>query len=157
MAENLRTNNYNDGTPIPEVTDNTAWGNLSTPGYCWYNNDSTLNAKIFGALYNYYVVADTNSLNVCPQGWVVPTDAEWSDLRDFLISNGYGYEGSGTEIAKSMAATFRWMTDSGNGVIGNQLGSNNSRGFSGLPGGLRGDSLFYQLGHSGHWWSSTDV
>jgi len=53
MADNLKTTKYNDGTVIPEVTDNLAWEALTIPGYCWYANDSTLNAKLYGALYNY--------------------------------------------------------------------------------------------------------
>ena len=155
MAENLKTTHYNEGTPIPLVSDNTAWSNLSTPGYCWYDNDSTMNAKVFGALYNYYVVADTNGLNVCPVGWDVPTDAEWTVLTDFLEDNGYGYGGSGTDIGKSLAATFRWTSSGTAGYVGNDLGSNNSSGFVGLPGGQRYGKSFRYLGSYGFWWSST--
>ncbi len=60
MAENLKTIHFNDGTAIPKVVDNSSWSNLSTPGYCWYLNDSTLHSKLLGALYNFFVVADTN-------------------------------------------------------------------------------------------------
>lgn len=81
MAENLRTTTYNDGTVIPNVTDNDEWADLSTPAYCWYDNDSATYAQTYGALYNWYTVA-TDSL--CPTGWHVPTDAEWTILTDTL-------------------------------------------------------------------------
>jgi uncharacterized protein (TIGR02145 family) len=158
MAQNLRTKRYNDGTVIPKVTDNTAWAALTTPAYCWYNNDSTLNAKIYGALYNYYTVADTNSLNVCPTGWHVPSDAEWTVLSDFLTANGYGFGGSGVGIGKSMASTFRWTSSGIAGHVGNDQGTNNSSGFAGLPGGYRGNNegAFVFIGEYGDWWSSSE-
>ena len=80
LAENLKTTKYNDGTPVSLVTDNTGWINLSTPGYCWYDNDIT-NRETYGALYNWYAV-QTGKL--CPKGWHVPSDAEWTVLTDFL-------------------------------------------------------------------------
>lgn len=158
MAENLKTTHYNDGTPILKVTDDTAWKNLSTPGYCWYDNDSTLHAELMGVLYNYYVVADTNSLNVCPVGWDAPTDAEWTVLTDFLEDNGYGYRGSGEDIGKSLAASFRWTSSGVLGSVGNDFGSNNTSGFAGLPGGFRLNyGTFISLGIMGRWWSSTEL
>jgi len=160
MAENLRTTKYNDGTAIPNVTDNTAWSNLTTPAYCYYDNDSTLNAEIFGALYNFFTVADTNSLNVCPFGWDVPSDADWTVLSEYLTDNGYGYEGSGSDIAKSMGAKWRWVTvTSPPGAIANDLGTNNSSGFSALPSAQRrGNTGFFTLiGLTVDWWSSTDI
>jgi uncharacterized protein (TIGR02145 family) len=78
MAENLKTTTYNDGTPIPNVTDNTEWSNLSTDAYCWYNNDEATNKVAYGALYNWYAV-ETEKL--CPAGWHVPTDNEWKALE----------------------------------------------------------------------------
>ncbi len=81
MAENLKTTRFNDGTPIPLVSDNTTWSTLSTPGYCWYNNDS-VNFKDFGgALYNWYAV---NTAKLAPPGWHVPTDAEWTTLTNYV-------------------------------------------------------------------------
>ncbi len=161
MAENLKTTRYNDGTVIPKLTnsaaDSAAWSNLTTPAYSWYDNDSTKYAKLYGALYNYYTVADTNSLNVCPTGWHVPTDAEWTGLTDFLTNNAYGYGGSGTDIGKSMASTFGWTDSSGTvGDVGNDQGTNNSSGFAGLPGGIRSnDANFKDIGDYGYWWSSS--
>lgn len=157
MVDNLKTTHYNDGTAIPEVSDATAWSNLTTPGYTWYDNDSTMHAELHGALYNYYAVADTNSLNVCPVGWDVPTDAEWTILTDFLEDSGFGYGGSGADIGKSMASTFGWTSSGTAGQVGNDQGTNNSSGFSGLPGGLRSpDGSFFEIGLVGYWWSSTE-
>jgi hypothetical protein len=56
MVENLRTTRYNDGTAIPLVTDDTEWKKLTTPGYCWYNNDQATYGSTYGALYNWYAV-----------------------------------------------------------------------------------------------------
>ncbi len=157
MAENLKTTRYNDGTVIPLVTDNTAWENLNTPAYSWYSNDSTTNAKLYGALYNYYTVADTNSLNVCPTGWHVPTAVEWGVLGNFLPNNAYGYGGSGTDIGKSMASTFGWTSSGTAGSTGNDQATNNSSGFAGLPGGNRSnDGTFNDIGDYLYWWSSSD-
>lgn len=96
-----------------------------------------------------------NGLNLCPLGWDVPTDAEWTVLLNHLANNGYGYGGSGDQIGKSMAATFRWNSSGASGSVGNDLGSNNSSRFTGLPGGMRSSSYFNRIGNFGYWWSST--
>src|SRR4030042_4660824 len=57
MTKNLKTTKYNDGTAIPLVTDGAAWAALSTPGYCWYNNDSVSYKNTYGALYTEYAAA----------------------------------------------------------------------------------------------------
>ena len=157
MAENLKTSQYNDGTTIPNVTDNTSWANLTTGAYSWYNNDATTYKNTYGALYNWYAV---NAGKLAPTGWHVPTDAEWTTLENYLIANGYNYDGStsGDKYAKSLAATTDWTTYSGTGTIGNDLTKNNSTGFSALPGGIRNDidGTFYIVGGNGYWWSSTE-
>ena len=156
-VDNLKTTRYNDGTVIPEVTDSATWDALTTPAYCYYDNDSTLYAKIYGGLYNYYVVAETNSKNVCPEGWDVPTKTEWIALQNYLKDNGYAFLGSGAHVGKSMAATFRWNSSATVGAVGYDIGSNNQSGFGGLPGGSRGGaSSFILIGDRGLWWSSTD-
>ena len=80
MSENLKTTKLNDGTDIPSVTSNTEWAELSTPGYCYYDN-SWSNALIYGALYNWHTV---NTGKLCPTGWHVPTDEEWTTLITYL-------------------------------------------------------------------------
>ena len=154
MVENLKTTKYNDGTAIPFITDNSAWANLTTPGYCWYNNDSTTYKNMYGALYNWYAVSTGN---LAPKGWHVATDAEWTTLQNYLITNGYNYDGStsGNLIAKSLADTISWATDTGTGTIGNDLTKNNRSGFSALPGGNRDSGGFNNATLAGFWWSST--
>src|ERR1035437_1381020 len=165
MAGNLKTTKYNDGTAIPIVTDNTAWNALPTGAYCWYLNDATTYKATYGSLYNWYAVdnnaatkmASNGGKNVCPTGWHIPTDAEWTTLTDYLTNNGYGYAGSGSDIAKSMAATSGWITDPTAGDVGNDQASNNSSGFTALPGGYRYLSGPYNyIGAYGFWWSSTE-
>lgn len=147
MVENLKTTKYNDGTVIPLVTDNITWYNLTSPAFCWLN---------YGALYNWYTV---NSSKLAPTGWHVPTDAEWNKLENYLIANGYNYDGSttGNKIAKAMAATYDWFTTYTTGVIGRDLTKNNNSGFSALPAGYRtGLGDFNALGTYSLWWSSTE-
>jgi len=89
----------------------------------------------------------------------VPTDAEWTTLENYLIANGYNWDGTtaGNNIAKSMAAKTDWGTDAHAGVIGNDLTKNNRSGFSALPGGSRGHlGDFSVIGANGDWWSATE-
>lgn len=88
MAENLKTTKYSEGSKIPNVTNNSEWLNLKSGAYCWYQNDSIKNKHRWGALYNYYTIADER--NVCPSGWHVPTKVEWETLINFLGGMTYG-------------------------------------------------------------------
>jgi uncharacterized protein (TIGR02145 family) len=81
MTEPLRTTKYNDGSPIPLVTDSLEWVNLESPGYCWYRNDAATYKESYGALYNWYAVS---SGKLCPSGWHVPEEQEWVDLINYL-------------------------------------------------------------------------
>jgi uncharacterized protein (TIGR02145 family) len=65
LVENLKTTKYNDGTSIPLITSNSGWVNLTTPGYCFYDNDAGINKATYGALYNWYTV---NTGKLCPAG-----------------------------------------------------------------------------------------
>jgi len=76
-----------DGIVIPQVTDSATWTNLTTPGYCWYLNENE-NKNLYGALYNWFTI---ESDKICPAGWHVPSDEEWSVLIGFLANNGYNY------------------------------------------------------------------
>ena len=138
MAENLKTIRFNDGTPIPLVTDNTAWSNLSTPGYCWSDNDTT-NKSTYGALYNWYAV---NTGKLCPKGWHIPTDAEWTILTDYL---------GGLKVAGgNLKSTTSWV-----GI--DLVNASNSSGFSALPGDSRNlDGTFNNVGSHGYWWSASE-
>jgi uncharacterized protein (TIGR02145 family) len=153
MVENLKVTHYRNGDPITNITDNHQWFNLSTPAYCDYENTSG-NSIIYGRIYNYFAVADNRK--IAPVGWHVPTDAEWTILTDYLTNNGYGNGGSGPAIAKSMASKSGWTTFLQVGTTGNDQASNNSSGFSALPGGGRFTSGgFSDIGKSCYLWSST--
>jgi uncharacterized protein (TIGR02145 family) len=158
MAENLKTTKYDDGTAIPNVTGNTEWAALTSGAYCDYSNTPG-NSTTYGRLYNWYTIdaASNGSKSVCPAGWHVPTNGEWLVLTDYLTNNGYGYQGSGSDIAKSMASTSGWAADPTAGSAGNDKASNNSSGFSALPGGYRNNTGTYSnIGSEGSWWSSVE-
>jgi uncharacterized protein (TIGR02145 family) len=140
MVENLKTTRYNDGTSIPNVTDKTTWKNLTTPGYCWYNNDIA-NKNIYGGLYNWFTV---NTGKLCPTGWHVPTDAEWTTLITFLGGESL----AGGKMKET--GTIHWQSPNS--------GANNESGFTALPGGycLFSDGDFYLKSTEGDWWSSTE-
>jgi len=138
MTENLKTSKLNDGTPIPLVTDSTKWSNLITPGYCWYNNDTVTNKNLYGPLYNWYTVS-TGKL--CPIGWHVPTDADWTALTTYLG----GERSAGPKLKE--CGSEHW---------GSYSGATNATGFTALPGGNRYDSgIFINFG-TGFWWSATE-
>ena len=156
MAENLKVTKYNDGTIIPHITENTAWDGLTTGAFCTYKNTTNADTiKTNGRLYNWYAV---NTGKLCPTGWHVPSDAEWTTLSTYLIANGYNYDGSntGNYFAKSMASTTGWNTNTSTGAIGNNPSTNNKSGFTALPGGNRGGDFAHGIGTNGCWWSSTD-
>jgi uncharacterized protein (TIGR02145 family) len=139
MAENLKSTLLNDGTEIPHITDNSSWNSLTTPGYCRYDNDQTLHSD-YGLLYNWFTV-ETGKL--CPQGWHVPSHAEWTELTDYLGGESI----AGNKLKES--GTGHWA--------GSNPGSTNETGFTGLPGGLRNNyGVFQYLGYGGFWWSATE-
>jgi uncharacterized protein (TIGR02145 family) len=156
-AENLKTTKYNDGTAIPKVSDSLTWFALTRPGYCYYANTTDIDSiNKYGALYNWYVV---NTKKLAPTGWHVPADSEWDTLQNYLIANGYNWDGTTTDnkIAKSLAAMADWKASSAAlGVIGNDLTLNNKSGFSAVPAGLRLNyAAFNNKGFMSCWWSAT--
>jgi uncharacterized protein (TIGR02145 family) len=142
MGENLKTTKYNDGTNIPLVTDSAVWFNLTTPAYCWYENDEATYGNTYGALYNWYAV-ETGKL--CPTGWHVPKDGGWSILSDYL-----GGESVAGGKMKEIGLT-HWQSPN--------AGADNSSGFTALPSGARvylNPWQFNAIGYAGGWWSSTE-
>jgi uncharacterized protein (TIGR02145 family) len=138
MVENLNTTKLNDGTHITPVLDDSLWNRIKSPGYCWYNNDSLANRKIYGALYNFYTV-ETGLL--CPTGWHVPDKSEWKTLSTFL---------GGDDIAGGKLKDYYTSYWQGtNRCIVNNFG------FSALPGGKRRSitGIFDEIGVRGYWWT----
>jgi uncharacterized protein (TIGR02145 family) len=135
MKENLKTTKFNDGIAIPLVT-GLEWRYLTTPGYCWYNNNEAGFKNIYGALYNWYTV---NTGKLCPLGWHVPSDSEWSTLTNFIGEAGGKLKEAGTA---------HWPSPN--------TGATNETGFTALPGGVRYYGGSYEgAGNTGYWWSST--
>jgi uncharacterized protein (TIGR02145 family)/uncharacterized repeat protein (TIGR02543 family) len=154
-VEDLRATTYKSGNSIPKVTDSATWDNLSTAGYCYYNNTTNADSiKKFGALYNWYAADSENFIS----GWHLPDTSDWSTLQNYLIAYGYNYDSTttGNKIGKSMAAQTDWSTSTITGAIGNDLTKNNSSGFTGLPGGCRNGNGSFSTSNLGDWWSATE-
>jgi len=153
MIENLKVTHYQNGDLIENVTENTEWSTIKIGAYCHYEN-SLNNNKTYGNLYNWYALYDDR--NIAPAGWHVPTDAEWTKLIDYLINNGFGYQGSGRDICKSMASQSGWTLSKTEGATGFEQLTNNSSGFTALPGGCRDpEGVFQYIEGYGFWWNTT--
>jgi uncharacterized protein (TIGR02145 family) len=154
MKSNLKVTHYRNGDQITFVTSYSEWSNITTGAYCNLNHESS-NSIIYGRLYNWYAVADNR--NIAPEGWHIPSDAEWTILTDYLKNNGYGYQGNDDHIAKAMADSSCWFNYPTPGTPGNNLTSNNSSGFSARPGGCltTTNSFIWTEGKGGFWWTST--
>ncbi|RLD65865.1 MAG: hypothetical protein DRI98_14250, partial [Bacteroidetes bacterium] len=151
IAENLKATHFLDGSAIPNVLDHEAWFNLTTPGYCWHDNDPDTYKDEYGALYNWYTV---NTEDICPIGWHVPSDNEWKTVEIFLgmtpeEADGRNYRG--TDQGTQLKSTTHWA----DGKAGTDLYE-----FSALPGGdRRAEPVvleFYGLNNIGTWWTSTE-
>ena len=139
LSENLKTTKYNDGTTIPLVANNADWSNSTAPVYCWYNNGQATYCNTLGALYNLYAV---NMNKLCPTGWHVPTDGDWTTLANNLG----GHNVAGGKLKET--GTTHWSTPN--------TGATNESGFTALPGGYHySNGTFIGIGSSGIWWSST--
>ncbi len=150
-AANLKTTRYRDGSTIPNVTDSTAWTQLTSGAWSNYNN-SPGNDATYGKLYNWYAAANPN---LCPQGWHVPTDGEWQQLESALGMPGgelgqTGYRGDAQNVGGKMKTTTLWIAPN--------TGATNESGFSGLPGGRRfyDDGSFTSLGSFANCWSASE-
>ncbi len=156
MAENLKTTKYTDGTAIANVTNNTEWNGLSTGGYSFYNNDAAL-GNAYGALYNWYAVEN----GVCPAGWRVPTDADWTALTNYIINN---FEFGGVSVGRGLKSCRQIDSALGEGCAttehprwaANATYGTDNFGFAGLPSGTRGTSgNFSGVGSYVFFWSTT--
>lgn len=138
MAENLRTTHFNDGTPIAYIEDNILWDMNATGAFCYYENDFS-NKYLYGALYNWLTV---NTGSLCPAGWHVPSDQEWTILSAFTG----GAQGAGSKLKET--GIIHWSNPN--------TGAINETGFTALPGGYRlHNSGYYYIKSEGNWWSAT--
>jgi len=140
MADNLKVTHYRNGDAIPNVIDGGEWYGLSTGAYCEYNNDAN-NVVTYGRLYNWFAVTD--SRNIAPTGWHMPTEAEWQTLVDYLGGDAV----AGGKMKET--GTIHWLAPN--------TGATNESGFSGLAGGYRFNSgTFYYMGNHAVFWSFTE-
>ena len=145
MAENLNTSIYRNGEAIPTNLNDVAWPGTTSGAWAYYNNDANL-ACPYGKLYNWYACVDARQL--CPVGWHVPTDAEWTVLTNYLL--GEGVAGGKMKTTGTIeGATGLWYSPNAEAT--------NSSGFSGAPGGYRSYFGEYSaIGSFGYWWSSSE-
>jgi uncharacterized protein (TIGR02145 family) len=137
IKENLKSAHYVDGTAIP---------------LCWYHNDSATNANTYGALYTWAAAMNGEASSsespsgiqgVCPTGWHLPSDAEWTTLTDYLGGEAV----AGGKLKET--GTTHWQSPN--------TGATNESGFTALPGGYRGSyGTFDGIGTYGSWWRSTE-
>jgi uncharacterized protein (TIGR02145 family) len=142
LTENLATSTYNDGKPILMVDNQAVWNNIQEPGYCWFNNNRLAFGTTNGALYNWYAV---NTGNLCPVGWHVPSDAEWTELSDYLGSE------SGNKIRKPEIMQWTDYPSYANNCL-----------FWAKPAGIRDTIIGFETTgecdptiRDSHWWSSS--
>jgi uncharacterized protein (TIGR02145 family) len=154
MKENLKTTHYADGTAIPLLTGNSNWDTLTaaSKAYCYYDDNSATYANTYGALYTWSAAmngaASSSSSpsgiqGVCPTGWHLPSDDEWTTLTDYLG----GVIVAGGKLKET--GTTHWQSPN--------RGTTNKSGFTALPGGLRYYyGTFGSIGHLGFWWSASE-
>jgi uncharacterized protein (TIGR02145 family) len=143
MRSNLKVSKYRNGDNIPTGLSDAQWSSTSSGAYAIYGNDNA-NDALYGKLYNWYAVNDSRGL--CPVGWHVPSDAEWTTLTNFL--GGEGIAGGAMKSTTTLPTPGGWNSPN--------EGATNSSGFTSLPGGYRGSGGgFDYLGYNGFWWSSS--
>lgn len=153
LSENLKTTKYNDGTPIPEITENSEWQSHSAAAFCWYDNNYEDYGQHYGALYNFTAAS---SGKLCPRGWRVPTDKDWANLINYLDNNSNPDHWTESYFAGSAIKSTRTQNeyDHPRWSFPN-IDATNSSEFSGLPGGYRTTGgAFHFLGFYAYWWTS---
>jgi uncharacterized protein (TIGR02145 family) len=143
MKENLKVTRYRNGdligTTIPATLDVSS---ETAPKYQWAYDGNESNVAVYGRLYTWHAITD--SRNLCPVGWHIPSDIEWTTLSTYLG----GINVAGGKMKET--GTMHWISPN--------LGATNESGFTALPGGYRSDNGSYtSIGLDGHWWSSTDT
>ena len=153
MAENLKVTHYRNGEALPNITDNSAWENLTAGAYCNYNNDE-IHVDTYGRLYNWYAVNDSRGL--APEGWHVPSDDEWKDVEMFLgmsrTEADAAMRGRGTDESGKLKemGTVHWRNPN--------VGATNESGFTALPGGKRYEGGPYdEIEITAEFWTSTET
>ena len=174
MAENLRVTRYNNEDDVTTGLSDEDWENTTEGAYTIWppvggiNSDEEAVAA-YGKLYNWYAVDDARGL--CPEGWSVPSDADWSELVDYIMDE-YGYHNDWeSDDINGVGNALKSCRQVGSPLDGECYTSTHPRwnshdtnygfdefGFSALPGGGRFPSgVYYNIGDGGHWWSSSEA
>lgn len=168
MKENLRTTHYADGTEIPlgSAASTTEPYRYYPTGY-YDENINFRNVPLYGYLYNWQAVmhgASTSSSNpsgvqgICPTGWHVPSSAEWTQLVDYLASDGFQCGSNSTSVSKSMASMNGWNSSSTTCSVGNDPSMNNASGFTAVAGGYNiGSSICSPIEDMAYFWTCTSL
>jgi len=141
MSENLKVTHYQNGNPIPYVSQTNLWQSATTEARCYYDTDSVANKPVYGGLYNWFVVNDSRQM--CPLDWHVPSDSEWAVMEVELGSETIAIGGNMKETGIA-----HWCSPN--------IGATNSSNFNALPGGERkGDGMYFNLTGGAYFWTST--
>ena len=161
MRENLKTTKYANGTTIPLGTVESY-----EVAYRYYPNGNSNNVAEYGFLYNWAAVmngsasSDANPSGVqgiCPTGWHVPSDAEWTELTNYVKSQSqYVCDGDEDNIAKALASETGWNSSTDNCAVGNNPSANNATGFSARPAGYYNGN-YSNFGSYAGFWSATQI
>ncbi|MBO4646206.1 MAG: fibrobacter succinogenes major paralogous domain-containing protein [Bacteroidales bacterium] len=161
MVQNLRTTRYANGDDIPAGS----MDSYSEP-YRYVPDNDEGNVPNYGYLYNWPAVmhgaasSNTNPSEVqgiCPDGWHVPSDAEWTQLTDFVSAQSqFQCNSNSSNIAKALAGTMGWNSSTITCAVGNTPSDNNTTGFSGLPAGYY-DGNYGGFGDNANFWSATKL
>ncbi|MCK9203556.1 MAG: fibrobacter succinogenes major paralogous domain-containing protein [Bacteroidales bacterium] len=139
LTENLRVTHFQNGEAIPEAKNKTEWKNLKSASRCNLDNDPSM-AAVYGSLYNWYAVDDKR--NICPKGWHVPSENEWSELTNFLGGEAI----AGGKMKNQGHDRWAWPNS----------GATNESGFNAIPNGYRSNlGTFYPLDTYTFFWTST--
>ena len=161
MNKNLRTKHYADGTSISHGSSPS-----TTTAYYYYPDNNSGNVSTYGLLYNWKAVMHNSSSSsahpsgvqgICPNGWHVPSDAEWTQLENYVSSQNQYICSSSDKIAKALASTTGWDNSSEACAIGNNQSSNNATGFGALPAGYYYGNGYYYSGYDAYFWSATEA
>ncbi len=172
MAENLRTTKYADGSDVPGGLNDGEWGGALYGAYSIYphalinglNSDEEV-VNAYGLLYNWYAVDDDR--NLCPDGWHVPSHAEWTELEDYLMDE-YDLTNNHTDVnglGSALKSCRQVNSPLGGDCVTNEHPRWNAHsvhhgsdlvGFGTLPAGRRRlNGVFFDIGHMGFFWTST--
>jgi uncharacterized protein (TIGR02145 family) len=156
MQQNLKSKRYSNGDPIGTTSSlNLDISDEIAPNYQWAYKGDEKYTQMYGRLYTWYAASDPR--NICPTGWHVSTHAEWITLFTYLATNSNNHGSFGGELAKAISDKSGWISSESPYSPGFDQASNNSSGFSGLPGGGRSMESFNYMGYGAYWWSSSDI